>query len=257
MTRLLTGTLVATALALFASHAGAHIDLTSPAPRHAGGTEQKVGPCGIAGSVRGPNITTYAPGETITVTWDETVPHPGHFRISFDEDGDDGFVNPATVDELNSAPTVLVDGIADKDGTQSYTQEVTLPNIECDNCTLQLIQVMSDKPPYDPTPAGNDIYFRCADLILGMGGSTTSTTGVTSSGATTGSTGSSTSGSTGNGTTSGDPSTGVGPGAPPTPVESGCSISSASGAGGGSSPSPLWLLAAAGAGLVRLRRRRA
>lgn len=42
-----------------------------------------------------------------------------------------------------------------------------LPDVECDNCTLQAIQVMYDKPPY-VTP-GNDLYYQCADLVLRRG----------------------------------------------------------------------------------------
>jgi hypothetical protein len=45
---------------------------------------------------------------------------------------------------------------------------VTLPDLVCDNCTLQVIQVMYDKPPY--TTPGNDIYYQCADLVLRVGG---------------------------------------------------------------------------------------
>ncbi|MCA9560948.1 MAG: hypothetical protein KC583_20510, partial [Myxococcales bacterium] len=41
---------------------------------------------------------------------------------------------------------------------------VTLPDVECDNCTLQVIQVMFDKPPQ--TSPGNDLYYQCADLVL-------------------------------------------------------------------------------------------
>ena len=248
MTRLLTGTLVAAALALFAADAGAHIDMTYPVARE---MNQKAGPCGVAGSVRGTNITTLDPGATITVTWDETIAHTGWFRISFDSDGDDGFIDPASIDDVDNSPTVLIDEIPNPDGLGSYSQEVTLPDMVCDNCTLQLMQVMTDK---QANGWGNDeFYYRCADLVLGMGGSTTSTSGNTSSSSTTGGAGGSTSASTGNGT--GPASVGAGPGAPPTPVEAGCSVSS--GASGGSSPSALWLLAAAGAGLIRLRRRRA
>ena len=58
---------------------------------------------------------------------------------------------------------MLVDGIKDKTGTQAYEQEITLPNVECDKCTLQVIQVMTDKPPYGD---GDDIYFQCADIVL-------------------------------------------------------------------------------------------
>jgi uncharacterized protein (TIGR03382 family) len=131
-----------------------------PAPRH---SSQKSGPCGAGdGDERGGVISTYAPGSTITVRWQETVPHPGYFRISFDADGQDAFFDPPT-----SAPAggdgVLVDAIADKDGTGVYEQQVTLPDVACDRCTLQLVQVMTDKPPYGD---GNDLYYQCADLVL-------------------------------------------------------------------------------------------
>lgn len=158
--------------------AQAHIAMSSPAPRH---TEQKTGPCGIAGDMRGDKITTYKPGETITVTWMETINHPSHYRISFDDDGFDDFVDPATADELYSNGTVLLDGIADANGGM-YMAEVTLPDIQCDTCTLQLVQVMLDKPPYGD---GNDLYYQCADLILeGPVMGTTGTTGSTSDGTT-------------------------------------------------------------------------
>ncbi len=144
--------------------AEAHLRLTDPLPRY--GDSQKAGPCGVANGVRAGNVYTFAPGETITIKWNEFINHPGHFRISFDADGDDDFVNPAGYDDLNSAPSVLADGIADKAGGD-YTYDITLPDVECDNCTLQVIQVMTDKPPYGD---GNDIYYQCVDLVLTKGG---------------------------------------------------------------------------------------
>ncbi|HUH02014.1 MAG TPA: SCE4755 family polysaccharide monooxygenase-like protein [Kofleriaceae bacterium] len=141
--------------------ADAHLRLLSPSARY--GDSQKAGPCGVAGGVRTTDkVSTFAPGETITLVWDEFIDHPGHFRISFDDDGDDSFVDPATADELDSAPSVLEDGIADQIGG-TYNYQITLPDLECDNCTLQVIQVMTDKPPYGD---GNDIYYQCVDLIL-------------------------------------------------------------------------------------------
>lgn len=151
------------ALVVFASDASAHIALMSPKPRS---SELKEGPCGVAGDKRGTTVTMFKPGETITVQWKETVSHTGHFRISFDEDGQDGFVDPKSFTDLKTAPTVLVDDIKDKSGTQIYTQEVTLPDVECDRCTLQIIQVMTDKPPYGD---GDDIYYQCADITLSKG----------------------------------------------------------------------------------------
>ena len=92
------------------------------------------------------NVSVFKPGQTITVSWDETINHPGHYRISFDSNGT-GFPDPKSFTDYDSGPTDLVDNIADKNGG-AYTQQVTLPNISCMNCTLQVIQVMTDKPPY-------------------------------------------------------------------------------------------------------------
>jgi hypothetical protein len=58
--------------------------------------------------------------------------------------------------------------------SKTWTYEVTLPNVECDNCTLQIIQVMEDNAfhgDYDPTPGVGieDIYHQCIDLVLKAG----------------------------------------------------------------------------------------
>ncbi|WP_437520359.1 SCE4755 family polysaccharide monooxygenase-like protein [Sorangium sp. So ce726] len=157
---MLMGSFVLAAVMSFAGVSRAHIDLTSPAPRHAD-DQQKVAPCGARGDARGETVTVFEPGETITVTWNETIDHPGHFRIMFDDDGFDDFPEPANENDLCEPGTdkgCLLDGIADKRGG-SYSAEVTLPDVECDNCTLQLIQVMTDRRPAT-------LYYRCADLVL-------------------------------------------------------------------------------------------
>ena len=70
--------------------------------------------------------------------------------------------------EFYSNDTVLLDDIADEGrDVRDYMATITLPDITCDNCTLQVIQVMYDKPPY--TTPGNDIYYQCADLIRQIG----------------------------------------------------------------------------------------
>ena len=150
-----------------AGAASAHIALKSPTARTNDQVQLKVGPCGQNVNMRTNNLTVFKPGQTITVAWDETINHPGHFRISFDPNGTN-FPNPTSFTDFNSGATDLVDNIADKTGTApiAYTQQVTLPNVECTQCTLQLIQVMTDKPPYGD---GNDIYYQCADLILTNG----------------------------------------------------------------------------------------
>ncbi len=169
--RVVLGTLgIPFVLALAASSAGAHIALKSPTARTNDQVQLKVGPCGQTTNARTKNVTVFKPGETITVAWDETINHPGHYRISFDPNGTN-FPNPKSFTDMDGGVNVLVDGIPDKGGTAPipYTQKVTLPNVECTSCTLQLIQVMTDKPPYDPGPTGNDIYYQCADLVLTNG----------------------------------------------------------------------------------------
>jgi hypothetical protein len=144
--------------------AAAHVRLESPASRY--GDEMKLRPCGISGGLRTTRITTVRPGQVVAVVFDEFIDHPGYFRIAFDSAGDSAlgppvwngsaFVNPPDV-------AVLVDRISNPPGPTHGEVQVTLPDIECDNCTLQLIQVMTDKPPFDGL---DDFYYQCADLRL-------------------------------------------------------------------------------------------
>jgi hypothetical protein len=159
MSKTLSFSVVATALLAWSSPALAHIHLTAPTSRY---VDQKSGPCGSVTDARTENVTAFLPGQTITVTWDETVNHPAHYRISFDMDGQDDFADPVTQYDFYTNAAVLLDNIADSDGG-SYSVDVTLPDVECTNCTLQLIQVMYDAAPYGD---GNDLYFQCADLVL-------------------------------------------------------------------------------------------
>ncbi|GAB4527276.1 MAG: hypothetical protein Tsb0020_44830 [Haliangiales bacterium] len=158
--------LIAAALAWPRADAHAHIDLLAPTDR--GCSNQKSSPCGGSCDTRTGNVSVFEPGATITVRWDETIDHPSHYRISFDSDGIDDFQDPTSVDDIQANPAlpVLADGIADRELGGLYEYTVTLPNIECENCTLQLIQVMYDKnPPY----GDDDLYYRCADLALRTG----------------------------------------------------------------------------------------
>jgi hypothetical protein len=140
--------------------------LLSPVSRY--GEQMKAGPCGLAGGQRTALVTTVRPGDVLTVSFSEIIDHPGYFRIAFDPAGDDDlappvwsgtgttFVNPANV-------MVLADLIPNPPGLTHHDWAVTLPDLECDTCTLQLIQVMTDKPPYDGV---DDFYYQCADLQL-------------------------------------------------------------------------------------------
>jgi MYXO-CTERM domain-containing protein len=148
------------------SIAVAHIALTYPPPRT---TMLKQGPCGVAGSTRGTTVTTLAPGSTITVQWNETIDHPGHYRISFDMDGNDFVVPPTSTGSTEGMTNVIKDLIMDVQGgtvPRPYTFDITLPDMECNNCTLQVIQLMTDKPPYTTDALSDDIYYQCADITL-------------------------------------------------------------------------------------------
>jgi len=146
---------------LVVGSAAAHLRVSSPQARS---ESLKQGPCGAgADDPRGGVVHTFKPGQAITVEWDEYVDHPGHYRISFDAEGQDDFVDPAGFDDVSGGPAVLLDGIPDRAGGGMYSQALTLPDVECDRCTLQVIQVMSDKPPYGD---GNDLYYQCVDLVL-------------------------------------------------------------------------------------------
>lgn len=148
-------------LLLTASTASAHIAMTYPLVRY---SDQKQGPCGRgATDARTANVTEFAPGETITVTWNETINHPSHYRISIDLDGQDDFADPPDMKAFYSNTAVLLDNISDVGGP-AFQAQITLPNVECENCTLQLVQVMYDKPPY--VPGTNDLYYQCADIAL-------------------------------------------------------------------------------------------
>jgi MYXO-CTERM domain-containing protein len=220
-----------TILSLGTAHA--HIHLTSPLSRTDSPTgDQKAEHCGVAGQGRiASRVTVFQPGQTITVTWMETINHPGHYRIAFQPDGDTFGIPPPTgadgfpsVDQTGmtdgAGALILKDFIAD--GTSST--QITLPSMECSNCTLQFIQVMTDKPPYTVDAASNDIYFNCADITLSATGP-----GPTPDGGTP------------------NPEAGV---EPPVGGESGCCSTS------NSSPTGIFLGLAVGALILRRRRRR-
>jgi hypothetical protein len=158
---------LAAVLLLAAAPAAAHVRLLAPAPRY--GDEMKFGPCGRLGGTRSASVSTFAPGQAITVSFEETINHPGFYRIAFDPAGDAALApptwDPATQAWSNPAGVlVLADRIADAPvGLTRREVQVTLPDVECSACTLQLIQVMTDKPPYD---GGDDFYYQCADLVL-------------------------------------------------------------------------------------------
>ena len=153
--------------------ARAHIDLLTPAPREHGPSREpssnvKRGPCGQEVNGRTDRVSVYEPGEAIEVTWVETTNHRSYYRVAFDVEGDDAFPtflgNGVGTEGLDPREPCPVDGrvilaydMDDRNGG-SHTLEVRLPDVECERCTLQVIQFMYD--------TGRPYYFQCADLAL-------------------------------------------------------------------------------------------
>lgn len=164
--------------------ASAHVALVEPPARYER-DYLKAGPCGHPDNPPGEVMATYAPGETITVRWDEFIGHPGHFRLALSAEGDGAFVDPMDYDDFYSAANVLLDDIEDPPDRRDHQVELTLPaGLECEACVLQLIQVMTDKPPWGPE-GGNELYYQCADIriVVGAGGDEPSDGGAASEGA--------------------------------------------------------------------------
>lgn len=223
---LLTDPRLAAALALgvtlVAQPAAAHITLISPAARYSS-EFQKDPPCGHPDNPPGAGpVATYQAGETISVQFEETVNHAGHYRIALDTTGTDTFTLPAGFDDFYNSPEVLLDEIPDMAGGV-YSVDVTLPDTPCDPCTLQLIQVMNDG---SWGPGDSDLYFNCADIVIE--GSAADTGGTGTGGGGTGGDGTGGSGGDGTGGGGGD----VGSGAGSEGGSSGASASEGSGGGG-------------------------
>jgi hypothetical protein len=163
--------------------ASAHFVLQSPPSWRvldAIGGPQKTGPCGDeAGGAETGIVTTYAPGETITITLDEVIHHPGHYRVALavndrSELPADPVVTPELGDPCGSAAIaempvfpVLADGVLVHTSPFSDPQsiQVTLPSdVTCAKCTLQVLEFMSShgQPCF---------YYHCADIAIREGGS--------------------------------------------------------------------------------------
>lgn len=160
---------------LASSSALAHIELDDPLVRHSNGDNgdsasgeiNKEGPCGLGGAndVRDPSrVTTLLAGDTVTVSWRETIGHTGRMRIAFAADGNlqtefDAHVLAELADPAGGAGNT-------GDGNK-WAQEITVPSEPCDNCTLQVIEAMSGNTVDDVgTPSPTSTYFQCADITI-------------------------------------------------------------------------------------------
>ncbi len=152
----------------------AHIKLTAPESFQVAdftGSPQKLEPCGGEGEATYA-VTTVEAGSQLTVSWKETIYHPGHFRLSIAQRADEFSTPEAVLDrggnncasapiESNPAYPTLVDGLFTHTsaGSGEWSTTVTVPDMSCDRCVLQLLQFMSEHAP----PC---YYYQCAHLKI-------------------------------------------------------------------------------------------
>ncbi len=142
-------------LASASGTAGAHARLTAPVPRNefddiTDTNAEHPSPCG---GPRSTVVMAQPVGNTIVVTWDETIDHQGHYEILFSMASDLNFTF------LTDPSGVTLDNITDVQGgtlPHHYTQTVKLPSTPCPACTLQVKQFM----------LGAGYYMSCADMQL-------------------------------------------------------------------------------------------
>jgi hypothetical protein len=129
----------------------AHALLLDPPPR-SDTDNNKTGPCDTT-PVAAPPTTTYTAGSTITVTFGETIDHPGYYRLAFSPGGDMGF-------DANVIADMIPDDVnANSPALKMRTQQITLPATPCEGCTLQLIQCMNEG-------GACSNYYSCANIRL-------------------------------------------------------------------------------------------
>jgi len=176
------------AMLLAAAPASAHFILVAPdswIEANVLGDPQKAAPCGTSEKTKGAEtgkVTAMKGGDTIHIKIKETIYHPGFYRVALavkdraelPKDPDaitrQGTRGPISVSgriESNPQPPVLADGLflhhAAPAKDAFWEADVKLPNINCDKCTLQIIQFMES---HGPNPEGDFTYHHCADLKI-------------------------------------------------------------------------------------------
>jgi hypothetical protein len=168
---------------LVSARADAHFILQAPAcysEQGAFGDPQKAPPCGEGSGenvTETGEVTVYEAGDTITITINETIPHPGHYRVqlaaSQAELGEDPEVTPDSDSDcgstvIDTTPTLplIADGLLVHDTAfdEPRTMQVKLPDgMTCDHCVLQVAEFMSDHPLNNP---GGCFYHHCAVVSI-------------------------------------------------------------------------------------------
>lgn len=183
--RLLSAATVAAAITVPAA-VQAHFKLLEPASwivEDDRGDPQKAAPCGAdAKSVPSTTVGKAVGGSTIKLKVLETIYHPGHYRVALAVNSKEELPSdPMTVERMTErgprsvwaaiqSPIqmpVIADGLfphyTRPAAPQTFETDITLPNITCPKCTLQIIQFMADHAYNQP---GGYSYHHCADIAI-------------------------------------------------------------------------------------------
>lgn len=178
---------LALGLAVLPAGSQAHFRLLAPASwlvENQLGDPQKAAPCGGTNSDFGKPtyaVTDAKGGTALHVKVQETVYHPGFYRVALAVNSptelpvdpkaqtmtnEKGVVVSVSGEVMNPvAPPVLADGLFAHNAKtdQPFETDVTLPNINCKSCTLQVIQFMEQHGVNNP---GQFSYHHCAVLRI-------------------------------------------------------------------------------------------
>jgi len=147
------------------------------------GNPQKPGPCGGtegAGVTPTNAVTPVQGGQKLHIKLQETVYHPGHYRIALavnsqselppdpevvTRDTDKGPRSVSAKIENPAKIPVLADGLWQHTSrsTEPFETDIQLPNINCPKCTLQIVEFMAEHAYNNP---GGYSYHHCAVLNI-------------------------------------------------------------------------------------------
>ena len=173
-------------LAVLAPQGSAHFHLLEPASwlqETAIGDPQKMGPCGGTSADPGKPtgaVTNVPGGEKLHIKIQETVYHPGFYRVALAVNSRDELpkdpvattepspTGPRSVSaaiQYPPQPPVLADGLFQHVSRFDKEQEadVDIPNINCAKCTLQVVEFMA---AHGLNKDGDYTYHHCAVLQI-------------------------------------------------------------------------------------------
>lgn len=154
------------ALAAFTSTALAHFQLIEPKQDRVD-TQGKTKPCGNGTAIT--DVTTLTPGQTLDVKVNVTQGHKGYFRVALAKEGalpgvPDGVctaLKPAT--GTLTAPILFEKAVDDQNAPPTTGQKiltVKVPDTNCQDCRLQVVQVMAEGDT-------GCFYYHCAKVNVG------------------------------------------------------------------------------------------